>query len=178
MLAERWGHLMNVEGPWILWAMKAPLFLLHRAGSRSFLRMATIWQDYKGFLPKSSLELLDSHSSSSESYRLKINKKGTLSIFKSTDYPFSDEYFLDFVSAFGFDFGDELFLCLDDFSIFPISHEFKMELTFGGCDFDLNFADLIEFFRLFCLAYAFIPDLSFFSQDQDSNPRPQSLGLA
>jgi hypothetical protein len=73
---------------------------------------------------------------------------GTLSVFKGIDNSFCHENLFQFVSTLGLDFGSELFLSFDDLSIFSVSHQFKMELAFGGTDFDLDFGDSDEFLGL------------------------------
>jgi hypothetical protein len=72
-----------------------------------------------------------------------------LSVFEGINDSLRHENFFQFVSAGCLQFGSKLFFRLDDFGIFPISHEFEMELTFGGADFDLDFADSNKLFRLF-----------------------------
>lgn len=72
-----------------------------------------------------------------------------MSVFESINDSLCHKNFFQFVSAMYLQFGSKLFFSLDDFGIFPISHELEMKLTFCGTDFDLDFADSDKLFGLF-----------------------------
>lgn len=78
----------------------------------------------------------------------------TLSVFEAVGDSLGDEKFLDFVSTGGLEFGYELALAFNDFGIFSISHEFKVDSGFGAGDFKLGFVNDGYFLFLgLCIAH-------------------------
>lgn len=72
----------------------------------------------------------------------------TLSVLQAVDNSFGNENLLCFVSAFGLDLGEQLFLALDDFVILTVSDEFKVNSSLEASDVDLVFGDSGYFLRL------------------------------
>ena len=87
-------------------------------------------------------------------------------IFEAVSDSLCDEDLFDFVSAGGLEFGEELSLSFDDFSIFSVSHELKVDSGFSAGDFELGFVDDGDFLFLvlaishFCLWYCYYLQLN------------------